>query len=246
MRATQPTVVIARRNLIMKRPLRKALVAAACLAAAGWATANPVNLVVNGDFQSGFTGFGSDYRVSNSGCIGCVGVAATTTGWYNAPGYVFPFGDHTTGQGLMLQYDPPAAANGTARIWYQTVAVTQGETYEFSGWVREANSETSPNNGRVGVYADGALLGQQDAPDGDWIQWRFGYTASRSGNIELALRDLYPTTYFGTYSAIDDLRFEQTSGTVQPPTGVPEPGSAALAGLGLLLAGWANQRRRRG
>ena len=111
-------------------------------------------------------------------------------------------------------------------------------------WLRWVHQVVGLAPGQPGLCS--ALLGQQDAPDGDWIQWRFGYTASRSGNIELALRDLYPTTYFGTYSAIDDLRFEQTSGTVQPPTGVPEPGSAALAGLGLLLASWANQRRRRG
>ena len=219
-----------------KPPFWSLTLCALTLAATG-AAANPVNLIGNADFEAGFSGFGTDYRVSASGCIGCVGVAATTTGWYNAPGYVHPFGDHSSGSGQMLQYDPPAS--GQPRIWYQSVNVDAGTTYEFTGWLREANSETSSNNGRVGVYADGLLLGTQDAPDGYWAQWSFSWTALSTGVIELALRDLYPTTYNGTYSAIDDLRFAAVGGATGQ---VPAPGSAllTLAALGLL---WQQRRR---
>lgn len=211
-----------------------ALAAIAALAAPAAIAAG--NLIVNGDFEAGATGFATDYRMSPNGCIGCVGVKPRTVDWYFAPGYVHDFGDHTTGAGLMLQYDPPAS--GHPRIWAQSVNVVAGTTYRFTGWVREANSEPSPNNGRVGVYVGGTLLGSQDAPDGHWAQWSFEWTASASGAVELALRDLYPTTYFGTYSAIDDLAFSAA---------VPEPGTWALMALGvagLLLRRCAGQAPR--
>ncbi len=216
----------------------KSVVTTATLALALSGTAYSQNLIVNGDFEAGFSGFSSDYSASGSGCIGCVGVKSTTTGWYNAPGFVFPFGDHTTGSGLMLQYDPPSINPTSKRIWYQSVSVLAGTTYSFSGWVREANSEPTPNNGLVGVYANGVLLGQQSAPDGSWAQWSFNYTATSTGTIELALRDLYGSTFCGTYSAIDDLSFSAVAAPV------PEPEIYAMMGLGLGLMGWVGRRRR--
>lgn len=211
-------------------PLRR-LVAATALALAAGTPHAAANLIANGDFEAGATGFVTDYLLSSSGCITCIGVRARTRDWYNVPSLVFDYGDHTSGSGLMLQYDP---FNGVyPRIWAQVVQVTAGTTYRFSGWVREANSEPSPNNGRVGVYAAGQLLGQQDAPDGDWAQWSFDWTATSTGAVELALRDLYPTTYSGTYSTIDDLSFTAA---------VPEPSSWVLMALGVAGLVW---RRRR-
>jgi hypothetical protein len=206
--------------------------------AAGPAVAEPVNLIANGDFEAGAVGFGTDYRLSASGCIGCVGVAATTTGWYNAPGYVHPYGDHTSGSGRMLQYDPPGNQPTLARIWHQDVNVVAGTTYRFSGWIREANSEATPNNGRVGVYVGGALLGTQDALDHVWSPWSFDWTALSTGSVQLALRDLYGSTWNGTYSTIDDLRF-----AAQAPSPVPEPGTLALVAAGLGVVALRLQRR---
>jgi hypothetical protein len=223
-------------------PVRHAAVAIGIAASSAFAAlpaaADPLNLIVNGDFEAGATGFGTDYRPSASGCIGCVGVAATTTGWYNAPGYVHPYGDHTSGAGRMLQYDPPGSQPTLARIWFQDVAVVAGTRYDFSGWVREANSEQTPNNGRVGVYVDGVLLGTQDALDHLWSQWSFGWTAAGTGTVQLALRDLYGSTWNGTYSTIDDLRFAAQAAPV------PAPGSVwlVLAGLSALAARGAGRR----
>jgi hypothetical protein len=218
------------------RPARAAhrpatALAAACLLALAAAPAAASNLIVNGDFSAGATGFITDYPLTASGCIGCAGVAASTLGWYNQPALVFPFGDHTTGSGLMLLYDPPPS--GAPRLWQQTVNVSAGTTYAFSGWIREANAEPSPNNGRVQVSIDGTVLGTQDAPDNIWAQWSFQWTAQATGPVVLLLRDVYPTTFNGTYSAIDDLVFAP----------VPEPGAAVLMAVGLVSLGWRSRRR---
>jgi hypothetical protein len=107
------------------------------------------NLIDNGAFESGLTGFGTDYNVRASGCIGCVGVNGNTLNWYYVPGYVVNFNDHTSGAGQMLLYDPPGTPSAW-RIWYQTVNVEAGRTYTFSGWGREANSENPAwNNGLI-------------------------------------------------------------------------------------------------
>ena len=195
------------------------------------------NLIVNGSFEAGFSGFSTEYAVSPTGCIGCVGIKPTTLAWYNVPSLVFSYGDHTSGSGQMLQYDPPGGS--TPKIWSQTVAVNAGTAYVFSGWLREANSEPGPN-GRVGVYAGGTLLGTHDATNGGWTQWSFTWTAPGApggvASIELALRDLNTNTFGGTYSTIDDLVFAP----------VPEPAAAATLLAGLCgLTGAAALRRRR-
>lgn len=214
----------------------KSLIATSMIALALTGTASAQNLIVNGDFEAGISGFSTDYRVNASGCIGCVGVDDRTLDWYFVPSLVYDYRDHTSGTGLMLQWDPPEPPSGK-RIWYQSVSVVAGTTYSFSGWVREANSESSPNNGLVGVYANGVLLGQKSAPDGSWAQWSFDYTATTTGSIELALRDLYPTTFNGTYSTIDDLSFSAVAAPV------PEPEIYAMMGFGLGLLGWVGRRR---
>jgi hypothetical protein len=210
------------------------LIAAALATLAAASAHGATNLIVNGSFEDGASGFGTDYNLSASGCIGCVGVQTTTTGWYNAPGYVFPYGDHTSGSGRMLQWDPPEPP-GSRRIWYQSVNVVAGTRYTFSGWVREANSEATPNNGRLGVYVGTTLLGSQDAPDNRWAAWSFDWTAAATGPVVLSLRDLYPTTWNGTYSTLDDLAFTAA---------VPEPGSWLLMAGGLLAL--ARRLPRRG
>ncbi len=107
--------------------------------ASGWyhLTVNSItsgNLIVNGDFSSGNTGFTSpDYTylatipISNEYTI-------TTDIFLADPGLTFHFYDHTsppTGNFLAINGGNPAA---NTRAWQETVPVTAGTSYQFNAW----------------------------------------------------------------------------------------------------------------
>ena len=99
------------------------------------ATANSTNLITNGDFTLGNTGFSSDYTYYNIGTVptsgqqGAYGVATNPRNWFNA---FSNCGDHTTSNGNMLIAD--GSTTGTAKVWYsQTpITVTPGKNYTLS------------------------------------------------------------------------------------------------------------------
>jgi len=216
----------------MMSSLKYLLVLLSCSAV--FPVAHASNLITNGDFESGMSGFSTDYSPSANGCISCAGVSTNTLTWYYAPGYVEVFNDHTTGTGMMLLYDPPASPSSW-RIWYQDVSVEAGKSYTFSGWAREANSENLGfNDGLIRFEVNGSALGTLVAVQSAWTFFAGEYTASATGTVTLALRDMNVTTWNGTYTAIDDLAFTQA---------VPEPETYALMLAGLGLVGFAARRR---
>ncbi|MEW6676678.1 MAG: PEPxxWA-CTERM sorting domain-containing protein [Pseudomonadota bacterium] len=215
-------------------PSLKYLAAVLCFSALS-PLAQASNLIVNGDFEAGMSGFGTDYFPSANGCISCAGVSTNTLTWYYAPGYVEVFNDHTSGAGMMLLYDPPNTPSAW-RIWYQNVNVEAGKTYTFSGWGREANSENlGYNDGLIRFEVNGDVLGTLVTVQNAWTAFSAQYTALATGSVTLALRDMNGTTWNGTYTAIDDLAFTQA---------VPEPETFALMLAGLGLVGFAVRRRQ--
>ncbi|MBK9191155.1 MAG: hypothetical protein IPM77_06365 [Crocinitomicaceae bacterium] len=90
------------------------------------------NLIINGDFSSGNTGFSSDYTFTNPTNTGeaqynVIPNPSAYNGGFSA------CGDHTTGSGNMM------VINGSnvlgASVWCQTVAVTPNTDYLFSAWL---------------------------------------------------------------------------------------------------------------
>jgi len=172
------------------------------------------NNLVNGDFESGNTGFTTDYLwlpdLSSDGKY----VISTTVpnGW--APG----FGDHTSGSGNMMVVN---ASTGTGfTFWSQAIAVTDGDEYTLTGWAATVTGSPFPNlqlkvNGvQVGTFAIADL-------DDTWQEFSFNWTASGT-SATLSLHDL-TGSLGGDDFAIDDLSV------------VPEPASAALLGMGVIL-----------
>lgn len=91
------------------------------------------NLVVNGDFEAGNTGFTSDYTYCNTGnCLqpeSFYAVGANPTFFHSA----FVGNDHTTGTGNLMIVNGAGTPN--TNVWCQTITVTPNTQYLFSTWV---------------------------------------------------------------------------------------------------------------
>ena len=195
------------------------------------------NLLTNGSFELGNTGFSTDYtsyyngttnlNTYTSGGSYTVGTnpssnSVSSDNWAN-------IGDHTTGTGNMREIDGNSLGN---RFWYETVAVTPNTTYTFSYWATTIDANVNGGE-QLQFTLNGTAIGAPNVPSmGNTFQ---NYTATWNSGTStiatLALSDL--NTNFGYNDfAVDDLQLA-----------VPEPSTwaALLTGTGLL----ACVRRRR-
>jgi len=92
------------------------------------------NIIINGDFQSGNTGFSTAYQYAPGGnsTEGQYTIRTNPAGWNGA---FQSTGDHTSGTGLMMVVNGQDLAS-PIQLWGQTVTVVPGKTYAFSMWVR--------------------------------------------------------------------------------------------------------------
>ncbi|MBI1190823.1 MAG: hypothetical protein GC200_09120 [Tepidisphaera sp.] len=182
---------------------------------AGVAGVAQADLLTNGDFEAGNTGFANDYGyypVSVSPYYGQYGVTHSSFEWSNFWHNIG--GDHTTGTGQFLIAD----VGPSGAIWRQTVSLAPGSQVTFSGWLA---TWTSYPAATLNVVVDGVPVASWSAPGSAvWTQYSATWTAGTSGSSTI---ELVPASFFqpGDDVAVDDL------------TLVPAPG-AAIAGLALL------------
>lgn len=97
------------------------------------------NLVTNGDFEAGATGFTSDYGTGTGGVYGLLTFAGNYTVNTN-PTLAhagFPScSNHTVGGSNMLVVN--GALNDSLAVWCQTISITPNTDYFFSMWVASA------------------------------------------------------------------------------------------------------------
>jgi hypothetical protein len=179
-------------------------VAAVAITGIGLYTSAPGSeLFTNGSFEAGNSGFGTDLSYVDTPPFQVSGTYTITTNpapWFG--GWV-SMGDHTTGSGLMLLTTPYA---GSARIWYETVNVTVGTNYTFSGWAAHV-SPGDPNIAKLSINAGSDSLGVFDLsvlPLGTWGQFSFNYTAASNGPVVFSITDL-AISDIGNDFVLDDL-----------------------------------------
>lgn len=173
-----------------------------------------VNLLTNGNFTSGNTGFGSSYTYStnlNSGGQGngegqyWVGANPYTvhTGFSQCPDKTT--GSLTTGRQMVIN----GAITSGVIIWSQSVSVTPGADYQFSYWVQSVVA-TSPS--KLQLYINGLPAGPiYTATLGpcDWKQFIYNWSASTGENIaQLALVN-QNTLAGGNDFSLDEIIFQQ-------------------------------------
>ncbi len=169
----------------------------------------PYNLVYNGNFSLGNTGFTSTYTyVTGPGSLGPEGTYAITTSPSLVHSGTASFGDHTTGTGNMM------AINGSGTptsVWCQTIPVTPNTNYTFSAWV--ANWST-PGAGEAPILQfmiNGVLIGTPltvTSAVGTWIHFYATWNSGANTTASICVYDEC-TSLSGNDFALDDIFFQQ-------------------------------------
>lgn len=182
-----------------------------------WWQLTGANVVTNGNFSSGNSGFTSEYTyryVGQNGlgnpCCGVLsaeGTYAVNTNPRNVHTNFSSFGDHTSGSGQMFIVNGSPTNNVIA--WTQNIPVIANTDYVFSVWVTSASPA---NPAQLQFSINGNQLGTTIIPagtaDGTWqyftTTWNSGNVSGN--NIPIALVNKN-TVANGNDFAIDDIVF---------------------------------------
>jgi gliding motility-associated-like protein len=155
------------------------------------------NLVVNGDFEAGNTGFTSNYTYTNMNVTEGEYFVSPFPALWN--GGFSPCTDHTTGSGNMLILNGHPIAN--TNFWCQTFTTVVGRMYQFEFW---SQSLVSANIGQLNVKINGNSVGGAPAgPLCTWVLFTMSFTAT-STSTQICLSE---TTGIrgGNDFAVDDI-----------------------------------------
>ena len=166
------------------------------------------NLITNGNFEAGNSGFTSDYQYFNPTNTAFLqkayGVVSNPNAWEigftSCP-------DHTTGTGKMIVVDGSNVNIGNNKFWKQTIPVSAGQNYTFSYWVQ---SLSAPNYASIVVKVNGVTIGTDSAPSvitcGNWVQYTYTWSSGVSTTAQISMED---TVFIapGNDFAIDDIAF---------------------------------------
>ncbi|MCG2615404.1 gliding motility-associated C-terminal domain-containing protein [Terrimonas sp. NA20] len=164
------------------------------------------NMILNGDFVQGNTGFSTDLtNASQNSAQGQYHVAANVSSWNNT---LSNCTDHTSGSGNML------LINGTAQtdaiVWRQVVPVIPGHEYAFSAWLQSLSSQ-NPGNLRFrinGIEMSEPLIGNTAVCQ--WQQFYITWNSGTAVTAELAIIDK-GTAGANNWFALDDISFAPVS-----------------------------------
>jgi gliding motility-associated-like protein len=161
------------------------------------------NLIVNGNFEAGNSGFTSDY-VESPGNLIPEGVYEVLDNPQNShPGFQ-PCDDHTSGSGNMMAVNGAGTPN--LDVWCQTVPVMPNTQYAFSAWV---TTLVAASPALLQFNINGAPLGPVFSAPNQTCVWQNYYATWNSGNNTSATICIVNqnTTLGGNDFALDDLAF---------------------------------------
>lgn len=163
------------------------------------------NLVVNGDFSQGNTGFTTTYY--SGGDLNPDNVYMIISNPSQHHPYGVNYGDHTTGNGLMM------AVNGNdqipvSEVWAETVAVQANKQYSFSAWVSQW-TQYAPCGAQLQFAVNGTPVGPifcvPDQP-GTWERHEVTWASGSATSARLTILH-YNQVLVGDDFAIDDIFF---------------------------------------
>lgn len=213
---------------------------------------NPTgNLVFNGDFEQGNTGFSSDYTYSPNDLFPEATYAVLADP--NTAHSAFVGSDHTSGTGLFM------ACNGSGTlgdlVWCSTVQVIPNTNYNFSTWI---SSLVTNNPAQLQFTINGVPIGPTIiAPNAQnvWEQFFAIWNSGSNTTANICITNLNTATG-GNDFGLDDIVFETICGGMDSVTVVVHdppavdlgadqticPGTVTVldAGAGLSIYDWSN------
>ncbi len=163
-------------------------------------------LISNGDFSSGNVGFSSEYIYLASG----IGSWDTQYGVGHRPSDFLPgtwsdFGDHTSGDGLMMIVN--GSTDASKYLWSQTVTTSPDGVYQITA---RAASVFHDNRASLRFTINGVTVGTSLAL-GTPGQWQTFTATWHSGNATSATISVFDsgTAFYGNDFALDDISFQR-------------------------------------
>ena len=167
------------------------------------------NLIVNGDFESGVTGFNTDYNTASGGPWGPLsneGEYMISTSPSLTHNNFLNCGDHTTGTGNMFIVNGSSVPN--SNVWCQTVNnITPNTDYAFSCWAMNVLNSTNVSN--LQFFINGVQIGSVFNTNTTGCIWQQFTDTWNSGNATTATLCItnQNTSVGGNDFALDDIVF---------------------------------------
>lgn len=139
------------------------------------------NLIVNGDFEQGNSGFITDYVVGTGGSFGLLsleGRYAIASSPSTAHSNFNQCDDHTPNPGTQMMV-VNGAGNSNTKVWCQTVATTPNTDYQFSTWASSALNDA--NVAQLQFSINSSTLGAVFSPPATGCTWTQFYQTWNSG-----------------------------------------------------------------
>lgn len=193
-------------------------------------------LIVNGDFEAGNTGFVTDYIFGSLSPPRAYNIVTNPHDFHPS---ALSYGDHTTGSGRMMMVN--GAEQPDLTVWSQTVAVTADTQYEFSTWVSTwaSGGLGDPSYlANLAFFINGTSIGTFLAPEamGVWQQFSATWSSGLSTSATIRIVDLNVGN--GNDFSLDDISLR--------PNAAPEPSNLVMLGIvAVTMLGVSTLRYRR-
>jgi gliding motility-associated-like protein len=160
------------------------------------------NLIVNGDFSQGNTGFTSEYNYASPNVTeGQYFVGNNGSAW-NAS--MSPCSGHTSGNDNMLLVN--GAPTTGVNVWKETIAVTPNTNYVFSTWIEAL---WPPNPAQLQFSFNGRPVGSlitASLPTCTWTQFYSTWNSGSNTTVVISIVN-QNTAVQGNDFALDDISF---------------------------------------
>jgi len=168
---------------------------------------SPTNLVVNGNFNQGDTGFDTDYNYDSGASIGILeNEYAIVSNSGQAHNQYADCEDHTgDNPGNMMTVNGSGQSNN---VWCQTITILPNTEYLFSAW---ACSAVSQNPARLRFSINGIQIGNvymASSATCNWTQFSSGWTSANATTATICIVNVN-TTASGNDFSLDDISFRQ-------------------------------------